>query len=240
MRKKYNFPMIIDGDEYWFSRSTAVVCFLYTNDDQGQLYILANKRGPGCPDYVGKWNAPCGFLDYNETAAEGAAREVYEECGVVVDPHSLVELKADSDPRSGSGNQSINIRFCSFIENGLKLDLNADHSEKNEVDEIKWIPLNELDEYDWAFTHKSMIFEMWGKYQTELFLMNVRECVEHKNVSVIVNDGNQYKLFKMMNEEYLKDIKDIVQINIVDCKLYNYDGEKIFDSNDVPAPPRKF
>lgn len=240
MRKKYNFPVTIDGEEYWFSRSTTVTCFLFTKNESGQICVLANKRGPGCPDYVGKWNVPCGFLDYNETAAEGAVREVYEECGIHIDPSTLIELKADSDPRTGSENQSISIRFCGFVENATKFSLNTDHSEKDEVDEIKWIPLSEIDCYDWAFAHKSMIFDMLEKYQIELFLRNVRDCVAQKNVSVIVNDGNQYKIYKMTDNEYLKNIKDIEQINVVDCKIYNYDGEKIFDSNDTPLPPRKF
>lgn len=37
----------------------------------------------------GKWNVPAGFLECGETLEEGAARETFEETGVVVDPAAL-------------------------------------------------------------------------------------------------------------------------------------------------------
>jgi len=186
MRKKYNFPVNIDGEEYWFSRSVAVVCFVFTEDKtNGKVYILANKRGKGCPDYVGKWNAPCGFLDFNETAAEGAVREVYEECGIHLDPKQLIELKADSDPRSGSGNQSINIRFCCKIENGLNMETNFDHSEKDEVEDIKWIPIDEISKYEWAFNHKDRIAKMYERYKQEQIVESLRARIGYIGVDNI-------------------------------------------------------
>ena len=61
-----NFPVIKDGKEYWISRSIAVACFVYkiVNDE---IYVLANKRGSGTPDFQGYWYCPCGYLDYDET-----------------------------------------------------------------------------------------------------------------------------------------------------------------------------
>ena len=240
MRKKYNFPVMIDGEEYWFSRSVAVVCFVFTEDENGKVYILANKRGKGCPDYVGKWNAPCGFLDFNETAAEGAVREVYEECGLHIDPSILVEFNADSDPRSGSGNQSINIRFCCEIDNGLSANLNSDHSEKDEVEEIKWIPVDEIENYEWAFNHKDRIAQMYKNFQVEKTINILRQTLKYKSVAVTVNDGTNCKVYKTIGEQYLSGIKDLIQLAMVDCKMWNYDGHKIFDSEDIPKKPRKY
>lgn len=42
---------------------------------------------------LGKWTVPSGFLECGETLEEGAARETFEETGVVVDPRRL-ELQA--------------------------------------------------------------------------------------------------------------------------------------------------
>jgi ADP-ribose pyrophosphatase YjhB (NUDIX family) len=42
---------------------------------------------------LGKWTAPSGFLECGETLEEGAARETFEETGVIVDPRHL-ELQA--------------------------------------------------------------------------------------------------------------------------------------------------
>jgi len=38
---------------------------------------------------VGKWSVPTGFLECGETLEEGAARETFEETGVVLDPGQL-------------------------------------------------------------------------------------------------------------------------------------------------------
>ena len=37
----------------------------------------------------GKWGIPGGFLELGETLAEGAARELHEETGIVVPPEQL-------------------------------------------------------------------------------------------------------------------------------------------------------
>ena len=76
-----NFPVIKDGKEYWVARNVAVVCFVFAPIN-GEWCVLANQRGKGTPDFQGLWNAPCGYLDYNETTKEAAKREVYEETGI--------------------------------------------------------------------------------------------------------------------------------------------------------------
>jgi ADP-ribose pyrophosphatase YjhB (NUDIX family) len=38
---------------------------------------------------IGKWTVPSGYLECGETLEEGAARETFEETGVIVDPASL-------------------------------------------------------------------------------------------------------------------------------------------------------
>ena len=76
-----NFSVIKDGKEYWVARNVAVVCFVFAPIN-GEWCVLANQRGKGTPDFQGLWNAPCGYLDYNETTKEAAKREVYEETGI--------------------------------------------------------------------------------------------------------------------------------------------------------------
>lgn len=63
------------GTTLWSGRYCAVSAFIfcYINDE---WHILANKRGSGTPDYQGYWNCPCGFLEADESAKEGCAREV--------------------------------------------------------------------------------------------------------------------------------------------------------------------
>ena len=77
-----NFPVIDKNTEreYWISRSIAVVVFVFAKDVFGETYILAEQRGKGTPDpeYVGKYCVPCGYLDFDETCAQAAQRELIE------------------------------------------------------------------------------------------------------------------------------------------------------------------
>ena len=56
-------------------------------------FIACGKRllwvQRGLRPQLGKWAIPGGFLEEGETLAEGAAREVYEEAGVLLAPESM-------------------------------------------------------------------------------------------------------------------------------------------------------
>ena len=74
-----------DGSDrkVWLSRSLAVVGVIIINHK-----FLMVKRGTGCPDEVGKWVLPCGYVDWNETLKEAMYRETYEETGI-----NLIEVR---------------------------------------------------------------------------------------------------------------------------------------------------
>jgi ADP-ribose pyrophosphatase YjhB (NUDIX family) len=55
----------------------------------GKVLLCRRAQEPG----LGKWAVPSGFLECGETLEEGAARETFEETGVIVDPLRL-ELQA--------------------------------------------------------------------------------------------------------------------------------------------------
>ena len=146
-----NFPVIVDGKEWWISRSVAIAASIYTINDDGKLCILANKRGPGLPVNVGKWSVVSGFIDFGETLRECCIREVHEETGVDISNVALTMRDIEDDPsRTG---EVILIRFSGFIEDASDQELTNKFSEPDEVDEIKWIPLDELNNYEWT-SHK--------------------------------------------------------------------------------------
>lgn len=156
-----NFPITVEkgelaGQTFWISRAIAVVgCVLQEYD--GVLYVLANKRGIGTPDFQGYWNLPCGYLDYNETTKEAVVREVLEETGVNINPTQLKLWKFKDSPEQNRQN-------VSFIYYHLKGDLlhldEYNKGEENEVEEIKWISLKEINDYKWAFNHDLIINEI--------------------------------------------------------------------------------
>lgn len=154
-----NFPVIVDSKEYWVSRSVALCSLIAVTDEVGGVYIVAEKRGAGCPDENFKWCMPCGYIERNgETGQEGIAREVFEETGLEIG-HERFEMVAVSYGHAPRYN--ITHFFVSLIED-MKVDdvtakFNSSHSEPDEIAELKCIPLNELDNYEWAFGHRQLI-----------------------------------------------------------------------------------
>ena len=152
---KRNFPINYKGKEFWQSRSSSTVLITFCYDENGQLCLLANRRGSGTPDFQGCWNACCGYLDYNETTQECAQRETYEETGVNVPLNKIKLFSVNSSP---SENRQ-NIAFVYYaILDGTTSDygFSTEASEENEVSNIKWIPINEIDKYQWAFNHDNI------------------------------------------------------------------------------------
>ncbi|WQJ53388.1 MAG: MutT/NUDIX hydrolase [Wendovervirus sonii] len=143
----------------WLSRSVAVATALFIKEN-GEWYVLVSERGPGTPDpeYIGAYNAICGYLDYGETIKEAAYREIKEECGVSTQIN-LNLLDIIDDPEE---NKRQNIVFRMYgILNGQKSDyekqFSHDGNEPGEVGDIRFIPVNALDTVRWAFGHKQFI-----------------------------------------------------------------------------------
>lgn len=157
-----NFPIIDKetGREYWISRSVAVVTFVHGYDENEREYILAEQRGPGTPDpeFHGCWCLPCGYVDFDETIKEAASREVFEETGVRIDPNRWGILSINSDPKSDK-RQNITFRLETTISGIEEVKLTSKNSELDEVSGLKWIPINNMNNYKWAFNHEELIKE---------------------------------------------------------------------------------
>lgn len=156
-----NFPVKVDGKTYWISRSCAVAGFVYVPDDKGNWYVLAEKRGKGCPDWNGYWCCPCGYLDYNEKGKDAIHREVYEETGLWVDSRYFKIVGVNFDI---AHNQNITIRYkcvLGITKDSWEPGFSTEHMEHDEVEEIKFIPLTDIDKYQWAFGHQHLINEIF-------------------------------------------------------------------------------
>ena len=113
-----NFPFEKDGRTYWYSRAVVCVSAVFCKDADGNVYILANQRGTATDKEVGKWNMPVGFLDFDETTQQCAAREIFEETGVRIEPERLKLQSINSMPDGGS--QDIGFRYyANHAECGL-------------------------------------------------------------------------------------------------------------------------
>lgn len=148
-----------DGKEYWISRSCSVLAAVVSRDDTG-WHILVNQRGPGCPDYQGCYNIPCGYIDWGETCQQACAREIFEECGIALNQNVFKLYSVNSDPKESS-KQNITIRHIATLDPiWMTVSLSSIHSEKDEVSDIRWINFYEIDNYQWAFNHLELLKEL--------------------------------------------------------------------------------
>lgn len=159
-----NFPIIDKetGREYWISRSVAVVVAVFTKDS-----VVVIQRGKGTPDpeYVGKYCLPCGYLDFDETCAQAARRELIEETGLNL-PLSDFKLVNINDDPNGDKRQNLTFRYVvrtPLSEEELELMFTTKNSEKDEVASIRFIKMSNIDMYELAFNHNNLIKELWLK-----------------------------------------------------------------------------
>ena len=164
-----NFPVIdkATGREHWISRSIAAVVCIIAKDKSGDEYVLAVQRGKGTPDpeYVGKYCMPCGYLDYDETVAQAAQREVKEETGLTF-PVADFKLVTINDNPFDDKRQNVTFRYLvksDVLVNELELMFTTKNSEKDEVSGIRFIKLSNIELYEWAFNHETLIKEIATK-----------------------------------------------------------------------------
>lgn len=83
-------------------------------DDDGRILLV--KRADN-----GTWCLPCGWLDSNESPAEGAVREAWEETGLRVRPVRLVDVFTRR-PGSGHGPHTLVavVYWCEVLEGQLR------------------------------------------------------------------------------------------------------------------------
>lgn len=165
----------IEGSEFkdWKSRSVAVVCAVISKTKDGQWQFLVEKRGPGCPDNVGKFVLPCGYSAWEETLREAAVRELYEETGLKANPEDLRFAGLNDGVKENR--QNITLRYViempekvliSHLENvDLRTDIRG--GEKNEVDELTLVPYFYARENadDFAFGHADVMKEIIDNYE---------------------------------------------------------------------------
>lgn len=165
------------GTTLWSGRYCAVTGIvikqMQTSDGRYNYYVLANLRGPGTPDYQGYWNLPCGFLEANETGEEGVCREIFEECGYKILPGQMQLFDVETDPRTcNNGNVTIRYSNLEYVSKLPELKYTNINGEEGEVDSVKWINVNELNDYKWAFHHKKLIvnalWKLTGTYIGEI------------------------------------------------------------------------
>ncbi len=148
----------------WDSRSSSVVNVVFVKDvSSNEWYVLVNKRGIGCPDYVGYWVCPCGYLDWDEDEYDATIRETFEETGFTLNRNNVKKYGFTADPKQNRQNISFQMftKMHSACIGVLDSCLSSSHSEPNEVSNIKFVRVKDIDSYNFAFGHKELIKEIY-------------------------------------------------------------------------------
>lgn len=193
-RDKENKKVVLpDGKILWASRAVALVITIFIKHKGSDVIsCLMTQRGKGCPDEVGKWVMPCGYLNWNERLVDGARRELFEETGFDVSQYvrdNPDNVKISDFSKKGQpwfvndgihdGKQNVSSYFGIFIEEEDGVDyplLTAKYSEKDEIEDLRWVPLGELGRYDIAFNHEKRI-PMYKKHVEDNILSDGQESV---------------------------------------------------------------
>ena len=162
-----NFPVKVNGKEYWISRSVATVCMVFKTQDKNKLYLMVEKRGKGTPDFQGCWCFPCGYLEYDVTLEENMKKEIFEETGMVIDENELELISINSSPKEN--HQNVSVTYVYYVNNE-NFDLaKAYGGEMDEVDEVQWLEVgnfvngelqinyDKINNISWAFNHKEKL-----------------------------------------------------------------------------------
>jgi len=166
MNKNWSYK-ITEGEHadttLWSGRYCAVATFVFRRID-GIWSVLANKRGSGTPDYQGCWNAVCGFLEADENAEQGCSREVFEETGYEIKPEKFLQVFTHTDPET-SNNGNVTLRHIAILfEHEAGPQKKSEGGEENEVEDVKWISIDNVHNYKWAFNHEKTIIDLFYDY----------------------------------------------------------------------------
>lgn len=152
-----NFPIKLKGRTIWNSRSCATAAFIFAKNALGEWCVLANKRGKGCPDFVGYWNCQSGYLEYNVNGEENASKEIFEETGIDIPSAELEFVSVETTPTANR--QNVTLMYKKVFTDKLVEDFtfSREHMEKDEVEDIQFLPLSQIHKYQWAFGHYRII-----------------------------------------------------------------------------------
>ena len=159
---------------FW-SRSNAVVVFVFAKDKEGDDCILVSQRGKGTPDveFRGAWNVTCGYLDCDESLVRAASRETYEETGIILPNLKDIKLWYINDNPTEDKRQNVTFRF--YVELPETTDFYEKqfshiHNEQDEVDGIEFVKIDNLKTRRWAFNHDKLIPLAYAAMKSGKFL----------------------------------------------------------------------
>lgn len=156
--------------DLWIGPSIAVSCAVVVVVGT-KMYFLMETRGENAPDFKGKKVMPCGYYDFKDNYLRaGAARELYEETGIEVDPGDLKFCGVSDGLHTNRGN--ITLRYVAIfsgkeafkeLEEKLNLESEKRGGEEGEVCKLEFMSYEDIRSSvgDFAFHHEDLAKDIW-------------------------------------------------------------------------------
>lgn len=129
--------------------------------------VLLQKRSPNKKQGANKWSVCAGHVDIGEEPIATAVREINEELGIVVEKSELKEMFVEKIVNKLPNSYNNVFSYKYFLKTNVSIE---DYKiDKNEVSEIKYISLEELEQLmkdkpvDYPFVAKSDMIQILKK-----------------------------------------------------------------------------
>lgn len=158
-----NEPIILpDGTKFYRNRGIGVVMLAFIKINR-KFHVLCNKRGARTSEAALLWNLPSGYLDWDESGEDAAVRETLEECGIDIPLPLVHEVEHSTSPKENR--QNIIFRYLAILPSSFsKIPLIPNDPEEDEVREVKWIPIDEINNYNFAWNQLETIKRIFNTY----------------------------------------------------------------------------
>lgn len=156
---------VIDGKEFWFSRSIAIVSTVFALKNN-ELYVLLQQRG-NVADEPLKWGLPCGYLDWDETLWECLIRETYEETTFyhneyekyLIFDNNKNPFFIKSNPSENRQNVSLSFVTLYKFNDDISLEKTIENFKAtNETLNVKWVKVIDIEnDNSLSFNHNKTV-----------------------------------------------------------------------------------
>ncbi|MEA3334713.1 MAG: NUDIX domain-containing protein [Chloroflexota bacterium] len=120
--------------------------------DRQVLLILRGKEPA-----KGLWGLPGGLLELGETLAQGARREIQEECNIIVEPGPVVGVFEPMD-QDGDGRWRYHFVVVDLLARYVSGDLQAG----DDAADARWVALEAMDELPMTAETQDIIWKAVG------------------------------------------------------------------------------
>ena len=130
-------------------------CVIFSYDGKDLLVLLIKR---GIDPFKDKWALPGGFVKPEETAEEGARRELLEETGF--EANYLEQIKVFSTPDRDPRQRVVTVPFIALVKHGPVVG-------GDDAADARWFPIGQVP--DLAFDHNQILAEARVALKHSLF-----------------------------------------------------------------------